>query len=203
MQEWLCGLKDPLKDVSAFSAFALKQLAEDLLNRRGGEPTRPNGRGFCRSGGGSWGHGLCTRGAALCPGAYSEAGSKQLARASRDRHHGYGLFEGGLAGRRRTVWVLLGREGRRLCRDHHSRLCGRQRPGPAHPRDGGAFKRIGSEHKWLEAHGRKKWAYYYTPESLRRQEAFFGHFLKGDRGRHLIHTGGWYDSHLLVPRAPG
>ena len=43
-----------------------------------------------------------------------------------------------------------------------------------------AFKRIGSGHKWLEAHGRKKWAYYYAPESLRRQEAFFGHFLKGE-----------------------
>lgn len=36
------------------------------------------------------------------------------------------------------------------------------------------FKWIGSEHKWLEAHGRKKWAYYYDPGSLKRQEVFFG-----------------------------
>lgn len=40
------------------------------------------------------------------------------------------------------------------------------------------FKRLGSSQKWLEAHGRKKWAYYYEPESLRRQQAFFDHFLK-------------------------
>jgi hypothetical protein len=40
------------------------------------------------------------------------------------------------------------------------------------------FKRIASERKWLEAHGRKKWGYYYEAESLKRQEAFFGHFLK-------------------------
>jgi predicted acyl esterase len=41
------------------------------------------------------------------------------------------------------------------------------------------FKRIASEQKWLEVHGRKKWAYYYEPESVRRQQAFFDHFLKG------------------------
>jgi uncharacterized protein len=41
------------------------------------------------------------------------------------------------------------------------------------------FKRLGSSQKWLDAHGRKKWAYYYEPESLRRQQAFFDHFLKG------------------------
>jgi predicted acyl esterase len=41
------------------------------------------------------------------------------------------------------------------------------------------FRRISSEHKWLEAHGRKKWAYYYLPESLEKQRAFFDHFLKG------------------------
>jgi putative CocE/NonD family hydrolase len=28
-------------------------------------------------------------------------------------------------------------------------------------------------------HGGKKWGYYYAPESLRRQQAFFDHFLKG------------------------
>jgi predicted acyl esterase len=42
------------------------------------------------------------------------------------------------------------------------------------------FRRISSEHKWLEAHGRKKWAYYYLPESLEKQRAFFDHFLKGE-----------------------
>jgi putative CocE/NonD family hydrolase len=42
-----------------------------------------------------------------------------------------------------------------------------------------AWRQLGSEHKWLEVHGRKKWQYYYQPESLRRQKAFFDHFLKG------------------------
>lgn len=42
------------------------------------------------------------------------------------------------------------------------------------------YERIASKQKWLEVHGRKKWAYYYEPESVRRQEAFFDHFLKGE-----------------------
>ncbi len=41
------------------------------------------------------------------------------------------------------------------------------------------FKKIASKQKWLEVHGRKKWAYYYLPESVERQRAFFDHFLKG------------------------
>ncbi len=41
------------------------------------------------------------------------------------------------------------------------------------------FKRIASQDKWLEIHGRKKWAYYYDPESTRRLQVFFDHFLKG------------------------
>lgn len=41
------------------------------------------------------------------------------------------------------------------------------------------FKRIASEQKWLEVHGRKKWAHYYDPESVRKQQVFFDHFLKG------------------------
>jgi predicted acyl esterase len=41
------------------------------------------------------------------------------------------------------------------------------------------FKRIGSQRKWLDAHGGKKWGYYYSPEGLRRQQEFFDHFLKG------------------------
>jgi uncharacterized protein len=41
------------------------------------------------------------------------------------------------------------------------------------------FKRIGSRRKWLDAHGGKKWDYYYSPEGLRRQQEFFDHFLKG------------------------
>jgi predicted acyl esterase len=41
------------------------------------------------------------------------------------------------------------------------------------------FKKISSERKWLEVHGRKKWAYFYEAESIRRQQAFFDHFLKG------------------------
>ena len=42
-----------------------------------------------------------------------------------------------------------------------------------------AYKKMSSQHKWLEVHGRKKWAYYYEPESVKRQKAFFDHFLKG------------------------
>ena len=41
-----------------------------------------------------------------------------------------------------------------------------------------AYTRLGSEHKWLEVHGRNKWARMYTPESVRRQMAFFDRFLK-------------------------
>ncbi|TQM43852.1 CocE/NonD family hydrolase [Pseudonocardia cypriaca] len=40
-----------------------------------------------------------------------------------------------------------------------------------------AWRELGSAHKWLEVHGRKKWQYYYRPESLRRLRAFFDHFL--------------------------
>ena len=42
-----------------------------------------------------------------------------------------------------------------------------------------AFKSIASEQKWLEIHGRKKWEYFYQPESVERQRRFFDHFLKG------------------------
>ncbi len=41
-----------------------------------------------------------------------------------------------------------------------------------------AYKRIRSPQKWLEVHGRKKWHYYYRPESVERQRQFFDHFLK-------------------------
>jgi predicted acyl esterase len=41
------------------------------------------------------------------------------------------------------------------------------------------FRRISPEQKWLELHGRKKWAYFYEPASVARQTAFFDHFLKG------------------------
>ena len=42
-----------------------------------------------------------------------------------------------------------------------------------------AFMRLGTEQKWLEVHGRNKWARMYTSESVRRQMAFFDRFLKG------------------------
>jgi len=42
-----------------------------------------------------------------------------------------------------------------------------------------AFKRIGSTEKWLDVHGRKEWRYYYMPDNMDRQRAFFDHFLKG------------------------
>jgi predicted acyl esterase len=43
------------------------------------------------------------------------------------------------------------------------------------------FRRISSPQKWLDVHGRKKWAYYYDPESVERQRVFFDYFLH-DRG---------------------
>lgn len=42
-----------------------------------------------------------------------------------------------------------------------------------------AFEKISSPQKWLEVHGRKKWATYYSEECVRKQQAFFDHFLKG------------------------
>ncbi|RLV08806.1 X-Pro dipeptidyl-peptidase domain-containing protein [Streptomyces griseocarneus] len=41
------------------------------------------------------------------------------------------------------------------------------------------YKRISSRQKWLEAHGRKTWQYYYEPESLENQRLFFEWALKG------------------------
>jgi uncharacterized protein len=41
------------------------------------------------------------------------------------------------------------------------------------------FRQMRSQEKWLEVHGRKKWYYYYEPESVKRQQAFFDHFLLG------------------------
>jgi putative CocE/NonD family hydrolase len=38
---------------------------------------------------------------------------------------------------------------------------------------------MSSPQKWLDVHGRKKWAYYYEPENVERQRAFFDHFLLG------------------------
>jgi putative CocE/NonD family hydrolase len=41
------------------------------------------------------------------------------------------------------------------------------------------FRLMSSEQRWLEVHGRKKWAHYYDPESRAKQVEFFDHFLKG------------------------
>ena len=41
-----------------------------------------------------------------------------------------------------------------------------------------AYKRMRSKQKWLEVHGRKKWAYYYEPAHVEKQRQFFDHFLK-------------------------
>lgn len=43
------------------------------------------------------------------------------------------------------------------------------------------FKNIASEHKYLEIHGRKKWSYYYLPENVARQKAFFARYLKDEK----------------------
>jgi len=49
------------------------------------------------------------------------------------------------------------------------------------------YKRISSRQKWLEVHGRKKWAYYYEPSSVRKQRQFFDHFLR----RHDTSVAAW------------
>jgi len=41
------------------------------------------------------------------------------------------------------------------------------------------FKKLSSKEKWLDVHGRRKWAYYYDPENKKRLQEFFDHFLKG------------------------
>jgi predicted acyl esterase len=41
------------------------------------------------------------------------------------------------------------------------------------------FEALGSEHKFLEVHGRKKWEYFHQPATVARQRLFFDHFLKG------------------------
>jgi uncharacterized protein len=42
-----------------------------------------------------------------------------------------------------------------------------------------AYKRMRSQEKWLEVHGRKKWYYYYEPARVEKQRQFFDHLLKG------------------------
>lgn len=44
-----------------------------------------------------------------------------------------------------------------------------------------AFARISSSEKWLDVHGRKKWAEFYRPENVAKQREFFDHYLH-DRG---------------------
>lgn len=41
------------------------------------------------------------------------------------------------------------------------------------------FKQIASRQKWLEVHGRKKWAYFYERAPMERLREFFDHFLLG------------------------
>lgn len=41
-----------------------------------------------------------------------------------------------------------------------------------------AYRRCSSRQKWLEVHGQKKWANYYSSESRAKRRAFFDHFLK-------------------------
>ncbi len=43
------------------------------------------------------------------------------------------------------------------------------------------YKLIGSDHKWLYTHGRKKWETYYSQEALDLQSKFFAFFLKGEQ----------------------
>lgn len=41
------------------------------------------------------------------------------------------------------------------------------------------FKKISSTEKWLIVHRKRKWEYYYTPEVVEKQRAFYDKFLKG------------------------
>lgn len=43
-----------------------------------------------------------------------------------------------------------------------------------------AFRQMSSPQKWLLAHGQKKWAHFYKPESRELARAFFDQFLKGE-----------------------
>jgi len=43
-----------------------------------------------------------------------------------------------------------------------------------------AYRKMASTQKWLEIHGRKKWAYFYAKDSVARQTAFFDRFLKDE-----------------------
>lgn len=43
-----------------------------------------------------------------------------------------------------------------------------------------AFRRFSSARKWLLAHGQKKWAHFYKPESRELARAFFDQYLKGE-----------------------
>ncbi|NDK31949.1 CocE/NonD family hydrolase [Nesterenkonia haasae] len=45
-----------------------------------------------------------------------------------------------------------------------------------------AFSRISSAEKWLEVHGQKKWRYFYHPEAVEKQRAFFDYYLH-DQGQ--------------------
>ena len=47
------------------------------------------------------------------------------------------------------------------------------------------FRRMASPQKWLDVHGRKKWAYYYDPQAVARLRAFFDHFLLGKNSQVL------------------
>jgi predicted acyl esterase len=42
-----------------------------------------------------------------------------------------------------------------------------------------AFRRAGSQHKWLYTHRDGKWSHFYSEEASRTQAEFFDHFLKG------------------------
>jgi predicted acyl esterase len=60
-----------------------------------------------------------------------------------------------------------------------------------------AFEQLGSEHKFLEVHGRKKWETYHSPSVVARQRLFFDRFLKD------IHNevDGWAPVRLEMRRA--
>jgi predicted acyl esterase len=67
-----------------------------------------------------------------------------------------------------------------------------------------AWEEMASKDKWLEIHGQKKWAYYYTPQTVERIGAFFDHFLRDSASRpsfpkvrlevrERAHVGHWRD----------
>ena len=66
------------------------------------------------------------------------------------------------------------------------------------------FRRIGSAQKWLDVHGRKKWAYYYEPENIERQRGLLRPLPARQGHRHrVLAAGARGGARAVRARAPG